>query len=225
LTPDKIVLLYDSIDTEKFDPIKYNKLQIRKEFGISPDELIVGMTGRISPGKGHEEFLYSAKDLVKKHKNLKFMIVGGSSPDEINYENKIKSLVKKFGLKDNVIFTGFRSDVPKLLACFDIFVFPSHAEAFGLALVEAMSMGLPSVCTSSDGVLDIALDHYTSYLFGRENYFTLKEKVEELIEHPSLRRQFGQNARRHVVDNFSLSDFVNKLLLLYEAQLKESVKF
>jgi glycosyltransferase involved in cell wall biosynthesis len=59
----------------------------------------------------------------------------------------------------------------------DIFIFPSHAEAFGIALVEAMSMGKPTICSNSDGVLDIAVDDITSYLFEKQNKESLSQNL------------------------------------------------
>jgi len=122
------------------------------------------MMARFSPGKGHEEFLFAAKELNKNFTNLKFLIVGEPSRGENDYAEAIKKLASDYKLS-NLIFTGFRSDTPEVLSAMDIFVFPSHAEAFGIALAEAMSMGKPSVCSNAEGVLDIAVDGVTSLFF------------------------------------------------------------
>jgi glycosyltransferase involved in cell wall biosynthesis len=221
LPAEKIALLHNAIDASRFNPQTVSGMKIRNEFAIKPDELLLGMTARFSPGKGHEEFLFAANELLKKHDNLKFIIVGEPSKGEDNYGEEIKSSVKEFGIIDKVIFTGYRTDIPEILAAMDIFVFPSHAEAFGLALIEAMSMEKPSVCSRSDGVLDIAIDGETSYLFEKQNKHDLTEKLEKLIVNPQTQKEFGTASRKRVLNNFDTGIFTNKLINIYKEVLKK----
>ncbi len=215
LTEDKIKLLHNGIDTNRFDPEKVDNKKVRKEFDIRNDEIVIGMLARFSLGKGHEEFLSAAKELNKKYNNLKFLVVGEASRGENNYADSIKQLSKDYELK-NIFFTGYRSDTPEVLAAMDIFVFPSHGEAFGIALAEAMSMGKPSVCSNSDGVLDIAVDSETSYLFENKNAEDLKNKIELLINSLETRNKFGQAARKRAIDNFNLELLTEKVINIYE---------
>jgi len=217
LNKDRIYLLHDPVDVNKFNPELIDRTKVRKEFDISDDELLIGMNARMSFGKGHEEFLYAAKQLSLKHKNLKFMIVGEASRGEDKYAASIKSLANELGLNDKLIFTGFRNDIPEVLAALDIFVFPSHDEAFGIALIEAMSMKLPTVCANYGGVLDIAVNEKTSLLFQRKDGNDLEQKLNLLINDPVRRKQFGIAARGHVEKNFSKDSFVNKLKIIYDS--------
>jgi glycosyltransferase involved in cell wall biosynthesis len=213
----KIILLHDAIDTDKFNPDNIRKGKIRNEFNIRDNDILIGMNARFSPGKGHEEFLYAANKLLHRFTNIKFLVVGGSSRGEDIYAEKIKAIAVSLGLEESVIFTGFRNDIPDLLASLDIFVFPSHAEAFGIALVEAMSMRLPSVCTNSDGILDIAVDNVTSYLFQKQNFHDLAEKLSNLINRPEERNKLGEAARVRVLENFKSELITNKLIDIYDS--------
>ncbi len=219
LTGDKVLLLHNGIDTNKFDPSKVCRDTIRDEFKIKDDELLIGMTARFSPGKGHEEFLKAAKRLNEKHNNLKFMIVGEPSKGEDEYANGIRKLASELNLADDTIFTGFRKDMPEILAALDIFIFPSHAEAFGVSLVEAMSMEKPSVCSNSDGILDIAVDGETSYLFERQNWKDLTDKINLLIQSPETRNKFGKAARKRAQELFDIEVFTSKLIEIYKSVL------
>ena len=214
LPPQKVKLLHNGIDSNKFDPAKGQRDKIRNELSVAQSELLIGMTARFSPGKGHEEFLYAAKILSEKYDNLKFMIVGEPSKNEDSYADEIKKLTSDYKLS-NVIFTGYRKDMPDILSALDIFVFPSHSEAFGLALVEAMAMEAPSVCTSSDGVLDIAVDGETSLLFKKQDREDLTGKLEILIREPDKRNAFGKAARKRVLENFDIKIFLANLRALY----------
>jgi glycosyltransferase involved in cell wall biosynthesis len=179
------------------------------------------MLARFTPGKGHEEFLWAARELSKEYSNLKFLVVGEPSRGETEYADKIKLLARDYDL-NNLIFTGFRSDTPEVLAAMDIFAFPSHSEAFGIALVEAMAMKRPSVCSKADGVLDIAVDGETSYLFENKNVNDLKDKLKLLIDSKETRSRFGENARKRVVENFDIDIVTEKVLKIYQEEMKKT---
>lgn len=215
LKEEKIVILHNGIDTKKFDPEKVDEKKVRNEFKIKDDEIVIGMIARFSPGKGHEEFIEAAQNLNAKYSNLKFLISGEASRGEESYANKIKKMSEDKKLK-NIIFTGFRTDIPEIIASMDIFVFPSHAEAFGIALIEAFSMGKPSVCSNTDGVLDIAVDNETSFLFENKNSTDLTNKIMKLIESPETRKIFGMNARKRAVSIFDFDIITDKVIKLYE---------
>ncbi len=219
LKPEKILIMPNGIDTNKFDPGIKKGDKVREEFSIKDNEMVIGMMSRFSPGKGHEEFLFAARELNKKYKDIKYLVVGEASRGENEYEERIKRTAEEYNIK-NIIFSGFRSDTPEVLAAMDIFVFPSHAEAFGIALVEAMSMGIPSVCSGSDGVLDIAVDKETSLLFEKKNAQDLTGKIEQLINSRELRICFGNKARKRAVENFDLEILSNKVLDIYKNVIK-----
>ncbi len=218
LSKEKIELLFNAVDTKRFDPIKTDRNKVRKEFNISDDELVLGMIARFSPGKGHEEFIAAAEKLSKKNNNLKFMIVGEASRGEDEYAGRIKKLVEDKKLT-NIIFTGFRSDTPDVLAAMDIFIFPSHAEAFGIALAEALSMGIPSVCSDSDGVLDIAVDGVTSLLFKNKDADNLANKIEILINDPVKRKIFSAASRKRAQEIFDINLIMDQTIMYYEQEI------
>jgi len=215
--PEKVLILPNGTDTIRFDPDNADQMKIRKEYNIGSKEIVLGMLGRFTPGKGHEEFLWAAKELNKEYKNLRYMIVGEPSRGESEYADKIKQLAKNYELR-NLVFTGYREDIPEVLFAMDIFVFPSHSEAFGIALVEAMAMKKPSVCSNAEGVLDIAVDGETSFLFENKNAEDLKAKLQLLMDSKETQRKFGENARRRVVENFDIEIVTEKVLRIYQEE-------
>lgn len=219
LAENKIVLHYNGVDPEKFNPNNVDSMQIRKELNIKEDELLLGMVARFSIGKGHENFLLVAKELSIEYKHLKFIIVGEASKGEDAYAEEIKELADAYRL-NNIIFAGFRNDMPQVLSAMDIFIFPSHAEAFGVALVEAMSMAKPSVSTSSDGILDITVDNETGYLFKKDDPEDLKNKLELLINSTEKRRTLGKAARQRVLEHFDSQKLIDGLVELYKKFIK-----
>lgn len=217
---ERIKLLHNFVDTKKFDPSLYNSKAARKEFNIEENDVVIGMLARFSPGKGHEELLYAAKKLTQKYSNLKFLIVGEPSRGEDNYGNQIVELSKKLDLSNHVIFTGFRSDTPFVISAMDIFAFPSHSEAFGIALIEAMAMGKASVASDANGILDIAVDSETSLLFKNKSAEDLSDKLEQLIASPVKREEFGKAARERAVNFFDVEFLTDKVIDIYKMALK-----
>ena len=220
LTEDKIKIIFNGVDLEKFNPENANRNKLRKELNIAENEILIGMTGRFSRGKGHEEFLFAANQLSKKFSYLKFVFVGEASHGEDEYANSVKQLALNYQLK-NVYFTGFRSDIPDVLAAMDIFVFPSHSESFGIALIEAMAMFKPSVCSNSEGVLDIAVDNETSYLFKVKDGNDLAKNLGQLILDPEKRKTFGNNARKRVTEFFNLENVTDQIINVYSKLIED----
>ncbi len=181
---------------------------------LRESEVLIGMIARFSPGKGHEEFLNAARQLKQKYDNLKFLIVGKASYGEEKYEYEIKALAKQLELNE-VFFTGFRTDTADVLSAMDIFVFPSHAEAFGIALIEAMAMELPTVSSNAEGVLDITIDGQTGLLFENKNADDLANKIAQLVESKEMRIRFGKSGRERVKNNFNLDLQTEKIVNLY----------
>jgi glycosyltransferase involved in cell wall biosynthesis len=219
LSENKVILLHNGIDINRFDPERVDSKKVRREFKIDEKEILIGMMARFSPGKGHEEFLFAAKELNKNFLNLKFLVVGEPSRGENDYAEKIKKLASDYELS-NLIFSGFRSDTPEVLAAMDIFVFPSHAEAFGIALAEAMAMGIPSVCSNAEGVLDIAIDGETSLLFENKNALDLIKKISVLIDSAGLRQKFSIEARKRAIKHFNLEKLTNDVIQIYERAIQ-----
>jgi len=221
VAPEKIITVHHGIDTVQFSPGKGNRSALRKQLGITESSIVVGFVGRFSPGKGHEEFLQAASNLSARFSNLHFVIVGEASRGEEAYEAAIKAMSVSLGLALAVTFTGFRNDIPQIMSVFDIFSFPSHAEAFGAVLIEAMAMTLPVVASKSDGVLDIVVEGETGLLVPPKNSNALAEGLAHLIENPDVREKMGLAGRTRVEKMFSRDSLGEQLLQVYETVLQE----
>lgn len=225
VTSERVMTLHDAIDTSLFSPHRIDRQKVRSEFGFSNDMIVIGFVGRFSPGKGHEELLGAVSLLSKTYKNIHFLVVGEASRGEHRYEQKIRTLTLALDLQNVITFTGFRSDIPEVMAAFDIFAFPSHAESFGIVLIEAMAMGRPVVSTNCDGVLDIVVDGETGIYVHPRNGKELAEALARLIEDSSLRESMGKAGRKRVEELFDQRKQLNKLEgIYYELLEKEALK-
>lgn len=216
----KVTLVHNYFDDKKFIKDDSTILGLKKEFGLNDSTLVLGMIGRITPGKGHEDVIEALRILRSDDLDVKVIVAGSAQKDEAGFEEYLKGLITKYSLEKYFVFTGFRNDVPALLSIFDIFLFPSHAEAFGLALIEAMAMGIPSIVCYSDGVKDIAVENETSLTFSRNDYASLAGKIEILMKDKQLRKHLSEKSfERSLL--FTPDLFQKKIGRLYEKLLQE----
>jgi glycosyltransferase involved in cell wall biosynthesis len=215
---DKVIVFPNAIPIKEFQPERYNRNQIRQSFGIGPDEIVIGLTGRFTPMKGHREFLGAAKLLIDRVKSpLKFLVVGGASEGEDEFRKEILKLTADSGLTECVIFAGFRKDVKEMMAVMDILAFPSHKEAFGNVLIEAMAMSLPVVAADAGGVPDTVVNGSTGILVPPKDADALADGLQKLIDNPDLRKKMGAQGRERVEQNYDFSKFIERLLENYRS--------
>lgn len=133
-------ILYCGIDLEPFaQPV--DRDAVRQELNIPLDAFVVGHVGRFVEPKNHLFFVDIAAEIVKREPAAYFLLVGDGP-----LRTKIEEKVARMDLAEHFIFTGVRSDIPRLmLGAMDVFLFPSLYEGLGLVLVEAQAAGLPSV--------------------------------------------------------------------------------
>lgn len=140
-------------NTIDFDKYKFNndlRKKIRKEYGITDDDIVLGNIGNFEYQKNQIFIFKSLLELLKKNNNYKLMLIGtGVLKDEF------EELVKKENIKDKVVFTGVITNVPEVLNAMDIFVFPSNFEGFGIVALEAQVNGLPTII--SEAVPDMVM--------------------------------------------------------------------
>jgi glycosyltransferase involved in cell wall biosynthesis len=217
--PRKITVLHAGVDLARFRPEPARRARVRAELGVAKEELLVGIVGRITAAKGHPEFLEMARRLAADEPRARFVVVGEPTRGEEAEGTAILARIDACGLRDRVLVTGYRDDVPDLLDAMDVFAFPSHAEAFGLALIEAMAMALPTVSSNCDGVLDIVVEGETGFMVPPGDPAALTAATRRLLADPELRARLGGAARHRVEERFSEERSYARLEALYAAAI------
>lgn len=126
----------------------------------------------------------------------RFLLIGEASRGEEAEARHILQKIDALDLRSVTQWLGFRKDVARLLSAMDIFVFPSHAEAFGLVLIEAMAMGKAVISSNCDGVLDIVKHGETGLLVPPKEIETLTQAGLALAENPALRNKLAWAGRQ-----------------------------
>lgn len=163
------------VDTKAFQKGISNRCERRKEFGLLDDDFVFMSTGQISIRKNHEVVIRALAQV--NNEKVKYLIVGFGE-----LEKKLKQLTDDLGLTERVIFAGYRGDVRDLLHIVDAFIFPSLQEGLPVALMEAMSVGLPVVCSKIRGNVDLIKDGEGGYLYDSKDINGFAEGITKISE-------------------------------------------
>jgi glycosyltransferase involved in cell wall biosynthesis len=216
---EKINVVYNGTDVNKID------LSIPINGDGFPDGLMqaryrVGIIGRLVPQKGIDTYLEAANIIARKRNNICFIIVGDGP---LRHELALKA--ERLGIKKRTFFLGFQPDVGRIIKTFDVFLFTSNYEPFGLVLTEAMAARVPVVALDMKGsVGEIIEDGVDGFVVEKKDPALLANKVISLLDDQSLRDYFGQNARKKVEQNFTIEQNATKVLQIYKECIDESTK-
>ena len=201
----------ENLNKEKINEIK-NKLEITK------DDKVILFLGRIGAEKNVEFLINNHKEILKKHKNTKLLIIG-DGPDLEKY----KDLVKKLKIEEKVIFTGKVpwDEVPLYYACADIFATASHTETQGLTVIEAMASSLPVVALNDDAFRSVIVEGLNGYLFNDKKEYV--DIMETLLSNEDEIIKIGKQARINS-ETYSSKYFAERVLDIYKLTVKSKNK-
>jgi len=196
----KYVVVRNGIDVDRFAQPR------RKGFEGST---VIGAVGRLSEEKGHRYLLQAMPAVLRALPNARLVLVGYGA-----LEGELRGRASSLGLDGAVTFAGER-DSAEMLPSFDLFVQPSLYESQGLALLEAMAAGIPSIATDVGGVADVVRDGETGLLVAPADPDALAGAIVRLAGSPDLARDLSQRAERHVRDHFSSRTMLDAYARLY----------
>lgn len=213
--PAKLRVVHNGVDIKEFNPA-ISGGEMRKEFNIRSDEIVVGIASRFNEYKGHDIFLQAVKIILTEMPeiagNLRFLIAGGAVFEQDKPREKyLQNIVKNLNVGDKVIFTGFRDDMPKIYAAMDIFILASYTEPCGRVILEAMACAKPVIATDSGGTPEIVIDGVTGRLFKPNDARMLADKTAFLAGNITIAKKFGEAGRRRIEENFKIEKNVEQI--------------
>ncbi len=221
----KLTVIPNGLDTSKFilsSVQRYeNEKEIKNRYKIPEQAFVFGNIGRISAEKGHEVLVRAFAKFLETHifrkENFFLMLVGGGVLEE-----KIKLMVEELGIEKNVVITGRFDDVDKIkyLSTFDVFVFPTLAEGFGIVLMESLVMGVPTICSDLEVLKEVGGDFVDFFKVG--DVEDLANKMENEFNRTGGENKFIiEGAKEFVEKNYSMETFFESYNNLYKKLLGE----
>jgi glycosyltransferase involved in cell wall biosynthesis len=216
ISPLKVVVVPNGVDTELFFPIKkrsrlYPKVQrVREELGLGAEDLVIGTVGHMSRQKGHEVLVAAMPRILKKYPKAKFVFVGKGK-----LRAKVQEQARRLGVEAAIRFAGLREDVPVVLNSFDVFALPSLWEGFGTAIIEAMACGVPVVASRVGGVPELIDEGTNGLLVPPGHPGPLADAIMRLLDDRKLRRDLIYHGLRSAVSRFGVTRMVQTMVKLY----------
>jgi glycosyltransferase involved in cell wall biosynthesis len=212
---DKFVVIPSGVELNKFRELPFNEKQnLKKELGIPENSLIIGTVGRLEPVKGPEFLIKAAGNIISKYPDA-FFIFTGDGPLEQDLKKKAFDL----GIKENIIFLGWKDDVSKIISIYDVFALPSLNEGMGRVLVEAMALGKSIVASNIGGIPDLVIHGKNGFLVPPKNQKELAKYIQILLKDEEKREKMGL-AGKEMSLNFSAENMVEKIEKLYGELLR-----
>ena len=216
----KTVIIHNGIDIKPYN-YNFDNEVTRKDLGFKHEDILVCLVGRIVSWKGHEYFIKAIADIANKFPELKGIIVGNVQDDYFGsnrvYFKKLKSLIDKLNVKEKIVFTGFRKDVPRILSAMDIVVHASTTpEPFGLVIIEGMASGKPVVATGAGGVLDIIEDGVNGILVKCKDEKAISNAIYQLVSDKEKSIKIGLEGQKKVYKNFRIENQIIAIQELYD---------
>jgi len=203
--PEKIVTVLNGIDVDSF----------RSQPKPRGRDLVIGIASRLAPKKGIGDLIEAFPAIHAAHPNARLMLVG-DGPSRVDLEAQ----ARRTGLAHRIEFTGFREDVPEILASFDIVIQPSISEGLSISVLEAMAAAKPLVACDIQGNREIITDFQNGLLVPPSDPPRLAKAIAWLLDHPSPAQALAARARADCQARFSRDRMVKQILESYDGVVR-----
>lgn len=210
---EKFSTVYSGMELDWFLCAQVDAKAVRREFEIPENAPVIGKIARLFPLKGHDELLDAAPEIVKRHPDVRFLLIG----DGILREH-LQNRAAQAGILKNFIFAGLisRERIPQMLAAMDVLVHTSLREGLARVLPQALAMGKPCVSFDIDGAPEVVIPGETGYLVRPGDSAGLADALSSLLADPGLRQRMGKAGRQRVDPAFRAETMVAEIAAIYE---------
>jgi glycosyltransferase involved in cell wall biosynthesis len=217
--PEQYVTIYSGMETRPFLHPPAPRDQVRRQFGIAPDHVVVGTIARLFDLKGHDDLLDIAPQLCKQFPQLRFLWVGDGT-----LRADFEARMHQMNLRYRFILTGMvpPTRVPELTNAMDILVHPSRREGLARALPQAGLASIPAIAYDIDGNREAIQDGKTGFILPPFGKTQLAQVISTLIADPVKRQLMGEAGREFALNRFDSGVMVNALDQLYKNILTPS---
>jgi len=215
LPDEKVKVIPNGIDTNRFSPNPSSVATLRREAGVGENCLVVGIVSNFSMYKGYDTFIKAAKNVATQMPGVHFIAIGNH---DTPLGAQMRGLVNELGLNEVFHFFGSRNDVPQLLPGMDILCSSSVTEGFSNSICEGMSCGVPCIVTDVGDSAVIVGD--AGIVVPPSAPDTLAASIIKLLQMPTKeRRRLGESARTRIVELFGIPRMVTATEKVYEQLL------
>ena len=209
---NKIKNIYSGIDLSLFTNKRDD--EFRKELNLENDHLLLGSVGRLSNQKDPITMIEAFGIISKPFPNAHLALVGDGE-----LKGKILEKIDQLKLNDRIHLTGNKNNPWSVYHSIDLFIMSSIYEGLGRSITEALSCGVPVVCTDVEGVPEIVRDNITGILVRPKDSNKLADAIIRTLNDMETAKKMAEEGRRFVNDNFDVNKMVNDIDSLYNTLL------
>ena len=207
----KISVIQNAVQTiHKAENYEENRRKKRLALAVKNEEFIVGYVGRLSDEKGVQYLIEAGMLLMETGMPFKILIIGDGPK-----RKELEDMVKMKGLEGNIIFTGFQSNIEEWMLVLDLFILPSLTEGTPMALLEAMSFGIPVVASDVGGIPEIIDSGENGILVPVANPDKIEEAISTICKDNYFRTKLSEMAKKTIRSKFNINEWVNKIESVY----------
>lgn len=207
INQNKVKIIYNAIEPQIYTAVKRKKQDVFYEFNLNLSYPLIGMVGSVLRWKGQDILLLSLNRIRQTIPTIKCLIVGAISKtgDAKEYFDELKALIKEYGMGDNVIFTGYRTDITDLINAMDVVVHASITpEPFGRVILEGLLLEKPFIAADAGGPKEIIKHKETGLLYQPGDDIALSEGILWLLNHSKEAKEMGRNGKEWVLKQFDI---------------------
>ena len=213
ISEDKCAILNNAVDPFMQLPTTFVKPQhLLDRYNLTPDNPVIYTLTRLANSeqyKGHDQVIKLISRLKVKYPGIKYVLSGQY---DVNEEIRLKNMIARYGIEDDVILTGFiaEKDIPDYFLLADIFVLPSKKEGFGIVFIEALACGLPVICGNADGSIDAIRNGELGKAVNTDNLDELEAAISNVLE-TSPSPQKRDSLQKKCLHYFNEDAYMNNL--------------
>lgn len=218
---DHIYTVQNGIDLTRYE-LHETPQQLKTKYNVPKGAPVIGVLGNIRRWKGQETVVRAVPKIKEKFPDVRCFLVGAVINDEDGkkFEKLLFSLIKKFNISKNVIFTGFQNNPLDYINLLDVFIHSSiDPEPFGIVNLEAMYMKKPIISTTIGGPVEIFVNGESAVLIEPGDPVKLADTVVDLIKHPQKASKMGEAGYERLFKKFTLEKMVNNTVKIYNKVL------
>jgi len=215
-------IIYNGIDSARFENIDNTIIRNRFKFGNLPVILFIG---GLEPRKGLEYLILAMEQILKKYNNAILIAVAHAGLIERNENDWFKMLIERLHIQNQVKLIDYvnEDEIPKYYAAADVYVMPSRMEGWGIGLMEAMASQKPVVATKSGGITELVRNKKDGILIEPSNVNAIASAVCRLLESKKLRIKYGKCGKERI-KKFTWEITARKVLKIYRKVLETAEK-
>lgn len=188
--------------------------QIRQRFGIADSDFLLGVVGRLSPEKGHADFIAAMKRVADSAPRVKAIFIGDGQE-----RSALERSIAEHSLQQRIFLAGYQEELAPYYRALDLVVMPSHSEGMPNAALEAMVHGKPVLATAVGGIPEVVLDGVTGVLVPPHDPAALSAAVLKLAQDRGLLDSLGSAGEERVKSEFNPLERTRKIVALYRELL------